>query len=611
MTAVPSIYKEVLALGSKKCSRCDYSTTTTDRLKSHMKRCLESTELYECQNCGYKSGTEVGLRVHFKNIHPDSKFSSGSKKCSRCDYRTSTMDRLNSHTMRCLESNELFTCESCGFKSGTSYGLTVHFKNSHPGQKFHSGSKKCTRCDYSTSTNEQLNKHMKQCLLSDELFYCEHCEYKSGSKLGLGLHIKKSHADMLFQCGNCDFTTQKLNQFEFHSKMCTVSICFVCDYTTPKRQEMKDHLFVEHDITKFDCDLCSKQFKEMLKLTLHVNAVHLGKKDFGCTICNFTTGWPNSLRNHMKSEHVKVEPKNCDQENCDFIGYKKDELRNHLNVVHGIKEILKFKCEKCDYRAKTKEQIDKHLKCCGELQQCQECELKFGTKLGLGLHMKFDHPELFGKIDCSNCDYKACTSQHLKSHLKNCLKSEEFFNCEVCDLRFGTVYSLTSHFKKQHPNQKRFNNSVSDNGGFKCTKCDYQGRQANRLERHWIVCNETVDLLECEHCEKKFGTTHSLASHFKNQHPGQIRFNNSSSVIGGFQCTKCDYQTISAGNLDRHWIICNETKDLLKCEHCDKQFGTAPSFTSHSRKAHPERSINVQGKLASYPMKIFTNLQIS
>ena len=107
------------------------------------------------------------------------------------------------------------------------------------------------------------------------------------------------------------------------------------------------------------------------------------------------------------------------------------------------------------------------------------------------------------------------------SQLKNCLKTEEFFNCEVCDLRFGTTYSLTTHFKKKHPDQTRFNNSNYDNGGFKCKKCDYQGKQVDRLDRHMIVCNETKDLLECEYCEKKFGTTYSLTSHFKKQHPNQ------------------------------------------------------------------------------------------
>ena len=167
-----------------------------------------------------------------------------------------------------------------------------------------------------------------------------------------------------------------------------------------------------------------------------------------------------------------------------------------MKIVHGIKEILKFKCEKCDYRAKNKDQINIHLKRCGELQQCQGCELKFGTKYGLGLHVKLDHPEFEYKLECTRCDYSSNTNQKMNSHMKNCSKSEELFNCEECDLKFGTTSSLTSHFKKQHPGQIRFNNSVSDNGGYKCTKCDYQTSLSGRLDSHWIICNETKDLLK-------------------------------------------------------------------------------------------------------------------
>ena len=35
----------------------------------------------------------------------------------------------------CLKSDEIFTCESCGYKSGSSYGIAIHFKREHPNLK--------------------------------------------------------------------------------------------------------------------------------------------------------------------------------------------------------------------------------------------------------------------------------------------------------------------------------------------------------------------------------------------------------------------------------------------------------------------------------------------
>ena len=118
------------------------------KLKSHSKRCLKSDEMFTCKICRYRSGTSTGLAIHFKNNHPHEKYQKiclGNKKCTRCDYSTTTADKLNKHKKKCLKSSELFTCESCDYKSGTSLGLSIHFKNSHPNQKLY---KKCSRCDY-------------------------------------------------------------------------------------------------------------------------------------------------------------------------------------------------------------------------------------------------------------------------------------------------------------------------------------------------------------------------------------------------------------------------------------------------------------------------------
>ena len=87
------------------------------------------------------------MPLHYKHTHP------GSKKCSRCDYSTNRSGHLNFHEKGCLQSDEIFKCEKCGYRSGTQYGLAVHWKREHPGMKrkkknLKIGTKKCSRCDY-------------------------------------------------------------------------------------------------------------------------------------------------------------------------------------------------------------------------------------------------------------------------------------------------------------------------------------------------------------------------------------------------------------------------------------------------------------------------------
>ena len=81
----------------------------------------------------------------------------------------------------------------------------------------------------------------------------------------------------------------------------------------------------------------------------------------------------------------------------------------------------------------------------------------------------------------------------LKRHWKICEKVEELENCEHCEQKFGTKLCLGKHLKKAHPDQAKVNlTSVKSNiAGVQCTKCDYVSREAKKLDRHWKTCLQT------------------------------------------------------------------------------------------------------------------------
>ena len=66
------------------------------------------------------------------------------------------------------------------------------------------------KCDYLAKSNDRLIAHMRTCSIDGEIHKCIECGYKSGTKYGLSIHMKKDHLDStmtpVMKCQECDFT---------------------------------------------------------------------------------------------------------------------------------------------------------------------------------------------------------------------------------------------------------------------------------------------------------------------------------------------------------------------------------------------------------------------
>ena len=136
----------------------------------------------------------------------------------------------------------------------------------------------------------------------------------------------------------------KSSLFQYHKKVCgedTTAQCPIC-YLECEKKSMKKHYLEIHQISKFQCDLCSHASDTQDKLTLHINAVHLELKNFKCEKCDFKTAWPKSLKGHEKLCGSESKPALF----CNFCEFKgtKIELKTHLKTVHRKKE--KLRCER-------------------------------------------------------------------------------------------------------------------------------------------------------------------------------------------------------------------------------------------------------------------------
>ena len=79
---------------------------------------------------------------------------------------------------------------------------------------------------------------------------------------------------------------------------------------------------------------------------------------------------------------------------------------------------------------------------------------------------------------CDICEYRCCSSDNLKRHIKGVhLKIKDDF-CPVCKEAFSTLSSLNSHIKRVHNKIKRE----------ECKKCDKLFYGKSDLKRHEKLC---------------------------------------------------------------------------------------------------------------------------
>ena len=374
-------------------------------------------------------------------------------KCSRCDITVPAVqskERLKRHEEISRGVQSIQTCNECSFTSCTSSGFK---SKSHKCSKSADGAKKiktCNKCDKQFSDMKNFEIHMAT---KDELTYCDLCDFKSCTKLGMTTHMRKNHGPKL---------ERNLNGFK----------CPKCDQKFHSRRNLRSHEKAKQDVQK--CEDCGFKSCTYFGLLNHQKKVHgkkpeqsnLSAKFYNCTECDYKTQNKPILDIHMKS---KNEPTIC--EHCDFKSCTKRGVSLHMNKVHGIKHHRKkvktesmqlngFKCPKCDQKFHSRVNLMYHEKCKQEVQICEDCGFKSCTYLGFLSHLRKTHGKKLEKsnikddhnsngiFDCIKCDQKFYSRANLESHVKKI--RDEVLSCSKCAFKSCTKTGLLIHFRNVH-----------------------------------------------------------------------------------------------------------------------------------------------------------------
>nr|AAR23151.1 hunchback [Oncopeltus fasciatus] len=171
--SVRSQFNEHLLSHETKCSMCEFSGETSEKLREHMKT------VHDCDDDITWGDDELST----PKVNSQGKVK--TFRCKQCEFSAVTKLEFWEHSRTHIKQERLLTCPKCPFVTEYKHHLEYHLRN-------HFGSKpfKCDKCSYSCVNKSMLNSHLKS-HSNVYQFRCADCTYATKYCHSLKLHLRK------------------------------------------------------------------------------------------------------------------------------------------------------------------------------------------------------------------------------------------------------------------------------------------------------------------------------------------------------------------------------------------------------------------------------------
>ena len=518
-------------------------------------------------------------------------------------------------------------CEVCGKVCRGKWWYDSHMLTHSNERNF-----KCTECEMSFKSSNNLQSHMKSQHLKKKLFNCDYCCKSFQEKRTLVLHINAKHTNnrpfVCNQTKNCNRTFVTKYQLIKHQSKHSEN--------QQKKDEPKTVLFevkVQDFLIDFDPDdiieydgieECLEETvlqveEDKLKNEIILEVVPMQKNvafkqersyktqkipqvTNSCLYCKLSFDNDISLLDHVNKTHAIERPHVC--EVCNYRFKVKSKLKRHV-IIHT--QDKKYKCEVCGWAFIQNYTLKKHM----DVHQntdiikyvCETCNKTFRNKMSLQSHLYTHVKEQEEKSTVKIVEYE--NLKHLRESslidLQNDNESEEF-SCLQCNFATFTKSSFTIHMRNCHSvttnltieqqNQdvqcsqcssvvklKYMKRHVLDNHGdikHRCPECKMLFNLFKSLLRHCqTVHGEKGHQVHCTQCNKSFATQISLENHSKTHN------------MESFKCLLCNVSLKGRQSYNRH-MARHQSLKKVPClrVNCEEMFYDKFAMKTHFIRYH-------------------------
>ncbi|CAH1981800.1 unnamed protein product [Acanthoscelides obtectus] len=447
-------------------------------------------------------------------------------------------------------------------------------------------------------------------------FFCYNCNHASRSKISLRRHINtgkctaKTKFDKSQSVMSLNVHVCKCNRV-FESKFSLDKHLTTCDKKTTRK---KTYTYT------FNCDYCSKAYKNKLALDNHIIQNHpkfksTVKRDvYQCSHCSYKSCIRQKFNDHiLRHPAVSSSKKLGTCEHCDASFKQEMSLQDHILKKHPEHSASVtgriHECPHCTYKTTYKSRVRYHMavhtntNATNKISKCKHCTAIFQSNNALKVHIIKNHPELrdliFNRVyKCSHCKYKTDKENLLDKHMSKHSSKDFDLNrpkntvCKYCKVSYERESWLNEHILRAHPDCTA---SVSCEI-LECLDCEYKTTYKYRFAKHMKQHNYRVsenDPYVCVLCKKTFTRKLTLDEHILQIHP------NSESLVNSkiHECSYCDFITTMKARLGDHMLKHPHSNKLGTCEHCNATFTREVALHDHILKKHPDVSTSFSSKI--------------
>ncbi|XP_034826803.1 zinc finger protein 26-like isoform X1 [Maniola hyperantus] len=180
-----------------------------------------------------------------------------------------------------------------------------------------------------------------------------------------------------------------------------------------------------------------------------------------------------------------------------------------------------------------------------------------------------NHHWLNNNLQCGLCNYCGKDFAHMVTHRYTHCPNNVSLYCISCSKRSVSMLALQYHFRSVH---------LQKPGGY-CTVCDKTFIKFRTWKKHHRMHTEINKLHVCDICGKKFLYRHEIKAHLTRH-----------SEVRQYVCETCGKGFRRASALKDHIYNIHETRQPVKCEHCDKVYKCKNKLKIHLRNVAAEKA---------------------